>query len=93
MASEPVNDSVVEEEKPAEVVKEEGGEGRKLTREEEIEEALNCPCVDSMKEGPCGAVFIKAYRCFLESDEEPKGSGKVKGLIAYSRCRAVNLLV
>jgi len=36
-----VNDSVVEEEKPAEVVKEEGGEGRKLTREEEIEEALN----------------------------------------------------
>ncbi|KAJ8908767.1 hypothetical protein NDN08_005472 [Rhodosorus marinus] len=91
MASEPVKDNVVEEEKPEEekpvqVVKEEGGEGPKLTREEEIEEALNCPCVDSMKEGPCGEVFLKAYRCFLESDEEPKGSDCYESFLEMHNC-------
>ena len=41
---------------------------------EEIEEALNCPCIDGMKEGPCGDTFVAAYRCFLESKAEERGS-------------------
>lgn len=43
------------------------------TKEELVEEALNCPCIASMKEGSCGTPFIAAYRCFLESETEPKG--------------------
>lgn len=43
------------------------------TKEELIEEALNCPCIASMKEGSCGQPFLAAYRCFLESETEPKG--------------------
>lgn len=43
------------------------------TKEELIEEALNCPCIASMKEGSCGLPFLAAYRCFLESETEPKG--------------------
>ena len=41
---------------------------------EEIEEALNCPCIDGMKEGPRGDTFVVAYRCFLESKAEERGS-------------------
>lgn len=48
-------------------------EERTLTKEELIEEALNCPCIASMKEGSCGQPFLAAYRCFLESETEPKG--------------------
>lgn len=44
-----------------------------LTKEELIEEALNCPCIANMKDGSCGDPFIAAYRCFLESDTEPRG--------------------
>mmetsp|Transcript_10805 Transcript_10805/g.45021 ORF Transcript_10805/g.45021 Transcript_10805/m.45021 type:complete len:120 (-) Transcript_10805:1129-1488(-) len=47
---------------------------------------MQCPCVDSMKEGPCGAVFIKAYRCFLESDEEPKGSDCYESFVEMHNC-------
>ncbi|KAF6004334.1 hypothetical protein CCYA_CCYA02G0784 [Cyanidiococcus yangmingshanensis] len=44
------------------------------TKEQMIEDALNCPCIDSLKRGPCGDSFIAAYRCFLESESEPRGS-------------------
>ncbi|CAN8065124.1 unnamed protein product [Agarophyton chilense] len=46
---------------------------RPLSKEELIEEALNCPCISSMKEGSCGDSFIDAYKCFLQSETEPKG--------------------
>lgn len=36
---------------------------------------VQCPCIAKMKEGSCGEQFIAAYRCFLQSDEEPKGMG------------------
>lgn len=60
----------------------------KLTREEEIEEALNCPCIDAMREGPCGNDFIAAYRCFLESDTEPKGMDCVDKFATMQTCMA-----
>ncbi|BAM80388.1 hypothetical protein, conserved [Cyanidioschyzon merolae strain 10D] len=44
------------------------------SKEQMIEDALNCPCVESLKEGSCGGAFIAAYRCFLESEAEPRGS-------------------
>mmetsp|Transcript_4377 Transcript_4377/g.8625 ORF Transcript_4377/g.8625 Transcript_4377/m.8625 type:complete len:101 (-) Transcript_4377:104-406(-) len=65
----PVSDS-------ANVAADVGRDGdREMTRKEMIEEALNCPCIAKMKEGSCGEQFVAAYRCFLESDEDPKGLG------------------
>lgn len=69
-------------------IKNDASPERTLTREEEIEEALNCPCIDAMKEGPCGGDFISAYRCFLESDTEPKGMDCVDKFAAMQTCMA-----
>ncbi|KAK4536820.1 hypothetical protein CDCA_CDCA09G2845 [Cyanidium caldarium] len=44
------------------------------TKEQLIEDALNCPCIDNMKKGSCGGAFVAAYRCFLESETDPKGA-------------------
>ncbi|EME29294.1 mitochondrial protein translocase, MPT family [Galdieria sulphuraria] len=57
-----------------------------LTKEQEIEEALNCPCIQKMKEGSCGEQFIAAYRCFLESETEPKGSDCVEYFSSMQKC-------
>lgn len=51
----------------------EAGEPRALTKAEEIDEALACPCIDAMRDGSCGDQFLGAYRCFLESETEPQG--------------------
>ena len=66
-----------EEEEEEEVNPMTGESGGKLPDPDdaaEIEEALNCPCIDGMKEGPCGDTFVAAYRCFLESKAEERGS-------------------
>eukprot|EP00871_Galdieria_phlegrea_P000864 jgi/Galph1/1779/GphlegSOOS_G453.1 len=71
-------------------VQEESKEGKvqesTLTKEQEIEEALNCPCIEKMKEGSCGEQFISAYRCFLESESEPKGSDCIEYFSAMQKC-------
>eukprot|EP00188_Purpureofilum_apyrenoidigerum_P006333 Plantae.Rhodophyta-Purpureofilum_apyrenoidigerum.ctg9649.p1 GENE.Plantae.Rhodophyta-Purpureofilum_apyrenoidigerum.ctg9649~~Plantae.Rhodophyta-Purpureofilum_apyrenoidigerum.ctg9649.p1 ORF type:complete len:216 (+),score=59.22 Plantae.Rhodophyta-Purpureofilum_apyrenoidigerum.ctg9649:116-763(+) len=59
---------------------------KKAAKEKEIEEALNCPCIDRMKEGPCGAPFLAAYRCFLESDATPKGGDCYDQFVAMHTC-------
>ncbi|KAK4526755.1 hypothetical protein GAYE_SCF27MG4672 [Galdieria yellowstonensis] len=56
------------------------------SKEREIEEALNCPCIQKMKEGSCGEQFIAAYRCFLESETEPKGSDCVEYFSSMQKC-------
>jgi hypothetical protein len=53
---------------------------------EEIEEALNCPCIDGMKEGPCGDTFVVAYRCFLESKAEERGSDCLEQFQGMQAC-------
>ena len=53
---------------------------------EEIEEALNCPCIDGMKEGPCGDAFVVAYRCFLESKAEERGSDCLEQFQGMQAC-------
>ena len=56
------------------------------TKEEIIEEALNCPCIAKMKEGSCGDVFVTAYRCFLESETEPRGMDCMDKFQAMHSC-------
>lgn len=58
------------------------------TKEELVEEALNCPCIASMKEGSCGAPFIAAYRCFLESETKPKGMDCMEHFKSMQACIA-----
>eukprot|EP00179_Madagascaria_erythrocladioides_P003563 CAMPEP_0198322010 /NCGR_PEP_ID=MMETSP1450-20131203/10592_1 /TAXON_ID=753684 ORGANISM="Madagascaria erythrocladiodes, Strain CCMP3234" /NCGR_SAMPLE_ID=MMETSP1450 /ASSEMBLY_ACC=CAM_ASM_001115 /LENGTH=159 /DNA_ID=CAMNT_0044025597 /DNA_START=67 /DNA_END=546 /DNA_ORIENTATION=- len=64
----------------------ESGGGETKTKEELVEEALNCPCISKMKEGSCGSEFVAAYRCFLESEEEPKGMDCVELFSAMQNC-------
>ena len=33
--------------------------------DEQIAEALACPCVDDLRSGPCGKSFEAAFSCFL----------------------------
>lgn len=63
-------------------------EEKTQTKEEMIEEALNCPCIASMKEGSCGDVFVTAYKCFLTSDTEPKGMDCMDGFKSMQQCLA-----
>ena len=39
---------------------------------QKIEEALACPCLDDLKEGPCGKSFVAAFSCFLKSQASEK---------------------
>lgn len=59
-----------------------------LTKEEMVEEALNCPCIAAMKDGPCGDSFLAAYRCFLESETEPKGMDCMEKFTGMQSCMA-----
>ncbi len=59
-----------------------------LTKEEMIEEALNCPCIAGMKEGPCGSVFLEAYKCFLRSESSPQGMECMDHFVAMHGCMA-----
>lgn len=57
-----------------------------LTKEEMVEEALQCPCIAAMRDGPCGESFISAYRCFLESETEPKGMNCMDQFSSMQTC-------
>lgn len=37
-----------------------------------VQKALECPCLDDLKKGPCGSPFIVAFSCYLKSTEEEK---------------------
>eukprot|EP00283_Hemiselmis_rufescens_P008594 CAMPEP_0173419990 /NCGR_PEP_ID=MMETSP1357-20121228/1639_1 /TAXON_ID=77926 /ORGANISM="Hemiselmis rufescens, Strain PCC563" /LENGTH=151 /DNA_ID=CAMNT_0014382725 /DNA_START=6 /DNA_END=458 /DNA_ORIENTATION=+ len=47
---------------------------------------LDCPCIAHMKEGPCGGEFVVAYKCFLDSKEEEKGSDCIESFRAMQLC-------
>lgn len=40
--------------------------------DQKVEQALACPCLDDLKEGPCGPSFIAAFSCFLKSRANEK---------------------
>jgi len=37
-----------------------------------VEEALSCPCVADLKDGPCGKSFVAAFGCFIRSTADEK---------------------
>uniref|UniRef100_A0A061RNF1 Mitochondrial intermembrane space import and assembly protein 40 n=1 Tax=Tetraselmis sp. GSL018 TaxID=582737 RepID=A0A061RNF1_9CHLO len=59
-------------EKLAEDALRSGATGEEL--DQQIDDALSCPCVADLREGPCGEAFVAAFRCFIKSTEAEKGS-------------------
>ncbi|XP_062217475.1 mitochondrial intermembrane space import and assembly protein 40 homolog [Phragmites australis] len=51
-----------------------------------VQKALECPCLDDLKKGPCGDQFIDAFSCYLKSTKEEKGSDCVNPFIALQNC-------
>eukprot|EP00899_Mesostigma_viride_P000297 jgi/Mesvir1/10268/Mv07819-RA.1 len=39
-------------------------------REKKIQEALDCPCVADLRDGPCGTTFVQAFSCFLRNNDD-----------------------
>ncbi|KAJ1481166.1 hypothetical protein T484DRAFT_1954958 [Baffinella frigidus] len=51
---------------------------------------LDCPCIQHMKDGPCGADFVVAYRCFLDSKEDEKGADCIESFRTMQTCFATH---
>ncbi|KAL4442930.1 hypothetical protein ABPG77_008421 [Micractinium sp. CCAP 211/92] len=54
--------------------------------EKKIEQALACPCLGDLKEGPCGPVFVHAFGCFIRSEHEDKGMDCLPEFAAFQAC-------
>ncbi|KAK9821127.1 hypothetical protein WJX81_003816 [Elliptochloris bilobata] len=51
-----------------------------------VEEALSCPCVDDLKDGPCGKSFVAAFSCFIRSTADEKGTDCMEAFGAMQQC-------
>ncbi len=51
--------------------------------DEQIAEALACPCVDDLRSGPCGKSFEAAFSCFLRH----QAKHKVRRLLLLLLCK------
>lgn len=51
-----------------------------------IDEALQCPCVADLREGPCGTSFSGAFRCFIKSEHPDKGMDCIPQFKAFQEC-------
>jgi intermembrane space import and assembly protein 40 len=49
-----------------------------------IAEALDCPCVEDLKAGPCGELFVSAFTCHQKSRAEPKGCDCLDVSLAFA---------
>nr|GEW32746.1 mitochondrial intermembrane space import and assembly protein 40 homolog [Tanacetum cinerariifolium] len=58
--------------------------------EEKAQKALECPCIQNLKKGPCGPQFTDAFKCFLMSTAEEKGSDCVQPFVALQKCIQTN---
>lgn len=49
-----------------------------------IAEALDCPCVEDLKSGPCGELFVNTFTCYQKSRAEPKGCDCLDVSLAFA---------
>jgi hypothetical protein len=52
-----------------------------------IAQALDCPCVQNLKQGPCGELFVTTFTCFHKSRAEPKGCDCLDVSLAFAVSR------
>ncbi|KAL4580900.1 hypothetical protein LXL04_017106 [Taraxacum kok-saghyz] len=67
-----------------------GNKDKDLSMEEKAQKALECPCIQNLRSGPCGSQFSDAFLCFLMSTAEEKGSECVIPFVALQRCIQTN---
>ncbi|KAL7582823.1 mitochondrial intermembrane space import and assembly protein 40 homolog [Lactuca sativa] len=67
-----------------------GNEDESLSMEAKAQKALECPCIQNLRSGPCGSQFSDAFLCFLKSTAEEKGSDCVIPFVALQRCIKTN---
>ncbi|KAK9864615.1 hypothetical protein WJX84_001049 [Apatococcus fuscideae] len=69
----------------AEAARQSGTEGEE-DLDRKVEEALACPCVADLREGPCGKPFVDAFSCYVKSTAEDKGSDCMQSFVAMQQC-------
>ncbi|GJP53531.1 hypothetical protein CLOM_g12689 [Closterium sp. NIES-68] len=69
-----------------------GGEGggEAESDEERARRALDCPCLDKLREGVCWEQFAESFRCYYVSKEEDQGSDCVSQFSALQSCISAN---
>ena len=63
-----------------------GEESGAKDKETAIKEALDCPCVEGLKNSSCGTGFVTALSCFMRAPEAERGTACVEPFIALHAC-------
>ncbi|KAL0890540.1 hypothetical protein Bca101_014523 [Brassica carinata] len=66
------------------------GDNENESLEAKAQKALDCPCIADLRNGSCGSQFTEAFRCFLMSTAEEKGSDCVHPFVALQKCVKAN---
>ncbi|KAJ4900403.1 Cox19-like CHCH family protein [Raphanus sativus] len=66
------------------------GDNENESLEAKAQKALDCPCIADLRNGSCGSQFTEAFRCFLMSSAEEKGSDCVHPFVALQSCIKAN---
>ncbi|OAE18763.1 hypothetical protein AXG93_2396s1140 [Marchantia polymorpha subsp. ruderalis] len=56
----------------------------------DTDKLLECPCLDGMKQGPCGPDFLEAFKCFILSKEPEKGADCEANFTTLETCLMAN---
>ncbi|GAX85090.1 hypothetical protein CEUSTIGMA_g12510.t1 [Chlamydomonas eustigma] len=59
-----------------------------MNLEASIKEALDCPCVKDLRDGPCGSFFIAAFTCYHRSQDVIKGAECFQQNVQFANCLA-----
>ncbi|KFK27647.1 hypothetical protein AALP_AA8G410500 [Arabis alpina] len=66
------------------------GDDENESLDAKVQKALDCPCIADLRNGSCGSQFTEAFRCFLKSNAEEKGSDCVHPFVALQSCIKAN---
>ncbi|KAI3805097.1 hypothetical protein L1987_27147 [Smallanthus sonchifolius] len=67
-----------------------GNEDENTSLEAKAQKALECPCIQNLRSGPCGSQFSEAFLCFMRSTAEEKGSDCVHPFVVLQTCIQTN---
>ena len=62
------------------------GEEAGGSKEDAVKAALDCPCVQGLKESSCGEGFRNALTCFITAPEEERGSACAEQFVELHQC-------
>lgn len=56
------------------------------TKDEAVQAALECPCIEGLKSSSCGTGFVEALSCFMRADETERGAKCAGEFVALHAC-------